>query len=119
MSAFVVSKAHIDCLVHAFVTDKYAPAFVDADKLGAMLWTENYRSVNYRYPDRDASVPAYTYRPSRITDPVAVLKQIACYEYQACERPDWETSEAFKLCARLRTIAINRLPGYEAAAWGV
>jgi hypothetical protein len=48
-----------------------------------------------------------------------VAKAIACYEYQACECADWEQSEAVQFCDALRRKMIARLPGYEAAPWGV
>lgn len=119
MSAFIVSKPLIDCLVHAYVTDKWASSEgKDPQKLGAMLWQENYRSVNHRYNERDKA-PAYRYERSTVVDPVVILKQIACYEYQTCEHPQWEASEAFKFCEGLRRMVINRLPGYEAAKWGI
>jgi len=51
--------------------------------------------------------------------PVAVLKACDGYEYQACEHPGWEASEAHAYINALRRRAIHALPGYDEAAWEV
>ena len=77
MSAYIVSKAHIDALITAAGSVNYAehdsglswyvrnaakPGGYDhhelsysdrerASEVGAMLWAENLTSINYRYPD--------------------------------------------------------------------
>src|SRR5262245_4325164 len=109
MSAFVVDKIHIDVLVSAGLRfsrpdmpmrwylddDACSHALTDetATKVGQMLWRENLRSVNYRYQENE---PETLYRfvplPGR-PDPVKVLKALSCFEYQACETPDWRQSE--------------------------
>ena len=45
-------------------------------------------------------------------DPVKILAAINCYEYQACEHPEWKTSEARDFCEALRDRMIRMLPGY-------
>jgi hypothetical protein len=84
-----------------------------ADELGQMLWRENLLSVAYRYPDdgdgdrpgpsdfRDADVDEYSYVPTKPLTAAALLKTIACYEYQSCEHPGWKISEARALTTRL------------------
>jgi hypothetical protein len=70
MSAFVVDKAHIDAMVAAGLESEYGNTLrwwfpdrevrqltrLNADEVGAMLWSENVRSVDYRYspPGREA-----------------------------------------------------------------
>jgi hypothetical protein len=60
MSAFVVSKHHIDLLVSAAIEQSVSVKFGNftafetatednAQAIGAMLWAENMRSVVYRY----------------------------------------------------------------------
>lgn len=69
MSAWVVSKAHIDVLVGAAL-GRDPLVWVDAqglrqqastegaDEIGRMLWTECYQSVAWRYPDdKDGELP--------------------------------------------------------------
>lgn len=137
MSAYVVSKEHIDCLVDAALTRQYDCDFqyyygdqwhrVDtssANELGAMLWTENIRSVCARYDDCDLGdlpgpVPTPkpdAYRHNHIpfpVNPIVALKAIACYVYQSCETDDWEESEAYAFCQALKDHMIGLLPGYE------
>ena len=158
MSAFVVSKAHIDALVtagldlgrHGYLywywpeltaeqeSDAYARGsyagsgapevaearhhelWIDtADQVGAMLWAENYRSVNHRYAE-DNQPQAYGYtRCRRRLSAVALLKAVNCYEYQSCEHPGWKRSQAYAFCQALRSALIRELPGYEQAPWHI
>jgi hypothetical protein len=86
---------------------------------GQMLWDENFRSVNYRYTE-EKSAPAYSFKRNlQPIDPIVVLKQISCYEYQSCEHSDWESSEAKAFCSALQGKMISWLPGYDDAPWGV
>lgn len=80
MSAWIVSKAHIDVLVAGvleqggfqhrgkFISvvgddDVYdgEAECIDATELGELLWRENHKSINYRYGTRERT-PSYVYR---------------------------------------------------------
>lgn len=120
-----------------------------ADRVGAMLWSENARSVSFRYDGEDYSTlpgprdfsetalagyfyvdvtrapiqerrrmvaEGFSFRP---VEPVAVLKACDGYEYQSCEHPGWETSEAKAYLEALRRRMIQLLPGYDEAEWEV
>ncbi|GAB2564105.1 hypothetical protein [Leucobacter ruminantium] len=89
-----------------------------AELVGSILLAENQRSVNYRYDENELEY-VYTHRPSRPRTPVELLKAIDCYEYQACETPDWEDSEAAAFCEALRSHLIGDLPGYHDAPWSI
>jgi len=92
-----------------------------AAEVGAMLLAENLRSVSYRYSD-DAEVWAAPYVFTRLPgspNPVIILKAVACYEYQACEHPEWRSSEARQFCDALRHRMIRLLPGYQQAPWEI
>mgnify|MGYP001565145511 CR=1 FL=1 len=100
-----------------------------ADRVGAMLAAENRRSVDHRY-NEDELEEFYTFTrypgsgergsASRPTlDPIQVLKAISCYEYQSCEHPEWEQSEAHDFCRVLRHTVVAALPGYDEAAWEI
>lgn len=152
MSAYIVAKPHIDALVRVALegpagrpANRDAPWYSmrwyhnleshnlrdDINRAGRMLWQENYKSVECRYPgctDEDRPGPvglkledikAYTY-PARQTvrhlTAVEALKALRCYEYQACEHPEWEASEASQFCDALRIDLIEALPGYDEAA---
>lgn len=124
MSAFVVSRKHIDYLVSAArlyrILDRWERG-TDADMLADMLALENERSVAYRYrqpaPTRPEGYVAPSVDWTCHVDTVWVLKAIACLDYQSCEHPEWETSTARKFLRDLEACAISFLPGYETAPW--
>ena len=130
------------------VTGRTGPAHAEArrreltekttDAVGAMLIAQNERSLNHRYDGEYAEVRVpyhferggpYVHILGRYEDgwrwkrvrvePVSVLSAIACYEYQSCEDPGWESSEARAFCNALRHAAIRKLPGYEGAVWAI
>jgi len=98
----------------------------DVETIGQILYHQNIRSVQARYPsDTWDTMPGpmnaprvYTFRHERRPDPVSVLKSLACLEYQSCETDDWTQTAAHELCQRLRHLAINYLQGYADAPWG-
>lgn len=95
-----------------------------ADGVGMMLLAQNHRSFDHRYDGRHGveAEPGEMYEFAAYKgqiDPVQVLKALDCYEYQACETPDWERCEAWRFCDSLRGRAINRLKGYNEAQWEV
>ena len=122
MSAWIVSRDHLDLLLTAAVAWELA-APDDTDRLGRMLWTQNLASVAYRYPaDRDGDSPsdvrdrrAATYRfrryPGRI-DPQVVATAADSFTYQSCEHPGWVASPARDWVARLHADATARIPAY-------
>ncbi|MFD7161566.1 hypothetical protein ACFV9C_43765 [Kribbella sp. NPDC059898] len=86
---------------------------LDRESVGAVLLAENARSVNHRYDADDwESVFEYTPMSGRV-DPLHVLGALGYYEYQSCEHPDWDASEAQAFCTALRHLAIRKLPGYD------
>lgn len=143
MSAFVVGKAHIDAMVTTAFASQSNPLYWRAgdgwrntrettpDAVGAMLLAECVASVRYRYDDAGDDLPGplsrYWLEPYTHNglwryhgyNAVQMLKAIACYEYQSCEHPGWESSEARAFCESLRLHLINKLPGYEDAAWEI
>lgn len=106
---------------HEAVHGTYNP-----DTLGRMLWAENLRSINARYPDTidnpeaipgpigvgPAEVMAYTYGPGpRVVDvdPFGLLGVVRGYVYQSCEHPGWRTSPARAFCDALKDAVIYDL----------
>jgi len=128
MSAFIVTDATITGLLQATSAD-YPGDGADyywqdearyfgghAQEIGQKLVDENYRSVNYRY--QEAGQPhEYQHRNVRSLTPVEIIKLCGCYEYQACETPDWESTEAHAILEVIKSRAIRRLPGYDEASW--
>lgn len=131
MSAWRVSKTHIDVLVTVAIDARHPGSSFyfyhegegryvtreTADEIGRMLWEENFRSVNHRY-DESEPVPEYRFARTEDKPIVEVLKGIDCYEYQSCEHDEWESSAAKRFCDSLRDTLIGKLPGYDAAPWG-
>lgn len=128
MSAWIVSQAHIDCLVQSLINEGIVERD-DATKVGKELWRENHRSVNYRYGERTRT-PNYVFQgTSAPLDAAIVYKQVACYEYQTCERSDWEKSVSFRLTQLLRERLLGHLgltqeefyndPRWNQGAWGI
>jgi hypothetical protein len=85
----------------------------NAGYVGAMLLAENRRSVDHRYAEEELEQPYLFQTIPGVPNPVAVLKALDGFEYQACEHPEWWESEAFNFCNALRRAAIRKLPGYE------
>lgn len=118
MSAWIVSKKHVDLMVAGVTRGTRDGALagrpMDEDTLGQILVTENVASVHYRYPDDDVTkgeLPGpnapYYLKPYRWEDPrylptaAELLKAVDCYSYQACEHPGWKTSAAKLICDRV------------------
>lgn len=108
MSAFIVNDNTINAVLG--FADKYDLDNFDCSDLsalGQLLVDENYRSVNHRYDENNTP---HTFVYARYTVPAtAALQHLSCIEYQLCEPKDWETTLAFRLCARLRKNMVARL----------
>ena len=148
MSAYVVDKSTIDALIRAAKIERVdlylqycdidCPADATdserCDLMGRVLWMENVRSVEYRYPDSHDDLPgpippegitlreiAENYRYDSTYAPylnaVGVIKAAKCLDYQSCETNDWATTPAKKLLTRIVESVYHKLPGYDDAAW--
>ena len=139
MSAWIVSKEHIDVLLRAgFVYGvkgwgghvRWESGEGDreltkesANEVGRMLWRENVRSIESRYPDTAESgdypgpvdfdpygVEEYVYTaPGFSPTPGETFKALGCFEYQSCETDDWRDSEAFRFCQSLAELVAASL----------
>ncbi len=99
-----------------------------AARIGQMLWDENVKSVCYRYdePADSTDLPGpvgetYTYEVHPLTsstvDPLAVFQVLSCYEYQTCEHPGWNDSEAYTIVQAIKDKMIRRISD-DAPGWG-
>lgn len=142
MSAFLCDDCHLTALAAFALREKVQAhlagpedsyysrvggRYVDPLKiLGQRLKDENAANLYHLYGDRADDSPETwigPFEPCRHAhharvEPVAMLKAIGCYEYQCCDRTQWEESDVRALMSRMRSAAIARLPGYEQAAWG-
>lgn len=131
MSAFVVSHNHITVLVAAAihygvgVPGQAERVACDPDGAGQRLHEVNVASVNARYANHEPEQPEpYAFRCSPALDrmartPVQVIKAAHCFDYQACELPDWDERPEKRFCDDLIRAATYDLPGYEAADWDI
>ena len=135
MSAWIVSKKHIDVLVAA--VDTHGEWNLSRTALGRLLWNENLESLKYRYPNdsdgtrpgpnnfRDDDVNTYKYRTpgAELTTPVVALKLAHSYDYQSCEHPEWTNSAARRivrsLIDTLKTGVSEESAEYEEAPWSI
>lgn len=75
--------------------------------IGQSLLEQNYASVNYRYGEEE-EVPKFEYEDVHIDEGI-VYGCIRCFEYQACETPDYNTSQMHKSLLRLKDELLCRL----------
>jgi hypothetical protein len=138
MSAWIVSKPHIDALVQEMIARDLI-RLDQADATGRELWEECRRSVAYRYPndtgdnDRPGPVGLTDERMAQYEfegveaplHPEAIAYACNCYEYQSCEHPGWEGSRANALTSDLHmacclTLGVDNVrPPYERWPWGI
>jgi hypothetical protein len=132
MSAYIVHTDQIDLIVTAAVTgvphdrdlavwnhrtsSRHSWSLVDADELGQLLIAANVESVNYRY-NESTPVPAYKFRQvSSLNSMLAtwgdVLRAIDCFEYQACEVPDYHLSLAHIAIDGIRRKVVDRMVSF-------
>jgi hypothetical protein len=90
-----------------------------AEHWGAVLVAANKDSVNYRYDADEIEDPYQLTAYVGTFNPVAVLRALDCYEYQACDTPAWKTSEARSFCEALRRRTIRDLSGYDKAPYEI
>ena len=146
MSAYMVDRFHIRYLIEAAKSNKICRygefrwqykgksyMITDEVALANMLWGENRKSIEYRYPDTIGH-PEVTpgeigesfvfiednFPPMRWLkfDPVQIMKSCDCYHYQSCEHPGWEDSEARAFVDSLISHARREVQGYDEAIWG-
>jgi hypothetical protein len=139
MSAVVVHHEHIHVLIWAASkpiaptnptmrwlydnptrVNQLEPDGSNRDEIGQILLDENADSVNHLYGDTAAAGDYRNQRPQHTEWSIAeLLNALDAYTYQACERPDWEHSQAKAFCDQLRDRLISELPGYHDGPWTI
>lgn len=112
MSAWIVSKGHVDALVQALAVEGLIP-FDQKTKVGQAMWDENYASINARYQESDKA-PRYEFEgiEAPLHDAI-IVRQAGCFDYQSCEHGGWEGSESKRLLDALVTKLEARNGGPE------
>jgi len=141
MSCYIVETKHIVYLAKAAIhfggfrgfsyysknrgtRIEYGHNLEHTQKLANVLNAENYKSYNYRYKEEDTSIPEITiddvmaYNWGGMYKPGEVAKAISCYDYQSCEHPDYEDSDAHAAVQSMRYDLLQQLRGYDTAEWG-
>lgn len=139
MSAFMVSNAHINALV-TFITDHRillpkwdvapdAPAYAQANSgdeqaIGDKLIQANRESLVARYGESERLAlqmnEDWVFKVTiNAFKPIEIIKAADCFDYQACEVTDYNSTWAADVMSRVRATAIRQLPGYEAADWEI
>ena len=119
MSAFICNNSHVTALA-VYAARNCLLGWTDAAKVGAMLHAENVKSVNYRYGE--ATEPDFEiceWAASHGFSEVEIIKAAHCLDYQSCEHPGWEKSEACKLLEAIVGDRSDDMPGYEGVAWEI
>lgn len=104
----------------------------NAQRVARLLMVANVASVSHRYPnDSPDSLPgrldhywtdpdvSFDIAGARTFSAVHGLAILAGYEYQACELPGFEGSEAGRFVDALRHALIRVLPGYADGPWTI
>ena len=125
MSAFIVSKTHIDSILTAALAYRVEGLTREtATDRGRELWLANVASVAHRYPqDREHNEAArriaevYVHRQVTVPGIVKAAKLIDSLDYQCCELDIWCGSPEHAFLNTIREALLRALPGYESAAW--
>lgn len=133
MSAFIVDDATINALVGFYIANNCGDR-KDSFEMAQELINENYASVNCRYrendkPHKQAFDNSWIKRVDDLK-PVDMITIARCYEYQACEHEEYESSEAAKITKTVISKAYqlggfseltesHKLPGADKAPWGL
>tara|TARA_R110000824_G_scaffold139482_2_gene304594 strand:- start:207 stop:674 length:468 start_codon:yes stop_codon:yes gene_type:complete len=133
MSAYIVSKKHIDTLLTVAYGDNLITK--DLTATGEILRLANLESIHAKYQDtrgHDSDsdrLPGYVwdcvpyqyeiapllfiyseaYPPRREIQIIAALRLLDCYEYQTSEFSGWVDSQAFKECHHIRATLTGEL----------
>lgn len=102
--------------------------YVQADELASVvaniLKAENVRSLAARYGDDDETgdeplqVSLGLIEQMRTVEPGRIAKSLYCYDYQACETANYETTVAKRIVSLIERELVERLPGYSDGNWG-
>lgn len=138
MSAYQVNNDHLDLLVTmAFI--KIGDATLDVyhgddwhrfnqyehgDIVKGILYTANLESVNYRYKESTATTPEpfsnsgiFQYLGGVVIPWGHVLGALRCFEYQACEHPEWSESLAKAITDKIRHKVCQAITDEAGGMW--
>ena len=132
MSAYVCNNQTISVIAKGFC--EYGADFYDnsgkriieifvndmEQKIGQALLEQNVASVNYRY-DEEEPAGKFEMHEDVPCDLGTLLGCINCYDYQACETPDYDKSWIYRSLVQLKDQAVRvylKRQGME-MPWGI
>ncbi len=119
MSAYIVSDKLISAILGAYA--KSGRGYIsedDAQVMGQILLDANYTSVNYRYRENNEAIFELDTKVFDVFhDMVKAMRLCDTLDYQSCEFPQWEKSEACSLLKKIRYAVSCKVPGYSQARW--
>jgi hypothetical protein len=136
MSAWVCSELHINTLATFLAAREIEvkwrgntfKCIEQPANVANILMSENVASVNYRYGENDMPSIAYAL-VTPLPELIPLHKAFGCYDYQACEHPEYEQSLAKRLCdAGLHHIEtrlgktkeeVEKMAEWDNAPWGI
>lgn len=98
-----------------------------AKDVATMLYDENVASIRHRYADADESSMVVDEPPFTIAEimrgrrlmAVQALQAISGLEYQSCEHPEWNTSEALRFLESFRLALCSFLTRDVEGCWSI
>lgn len=102
MSAYLCDDVHFATLAVAYADLTGMPPDF-AQNLADALKLANLRSVNHRYAeDTPFAGCSLAQHQARTRTPGELMAMLDCWEYQSCERPDWQGSQMQQLGQAMR-----------------
>ena len=82
--------------------------------MAEMLLKQNIISVSYLYKTDQPDDEKIKYKNLLLDySAIDILRICECYDYQACETPDYESTYAASIIRAIRTAAILSLPEWD------
>lgn len=122
MSVVIVSNEHISAMLRFAFGSGWADSDFRTQLQSAAdcLREENTDSYNERYPqDQIACEPCVIDFTQPERSPVEVLKLIQCYDGNSDQLGTYQMSRAADQIRSIRSKAIQKLAGYDAARWEI
>ncbi|CCD30081.1 conserved hypothetical protein [Candidatus Glomeribacter gigasporarum BEG34] len=125
MSAHIVGHEVISNILGCYAACRRKEPWLPGDlsdrkirEMGQKLLDANCISVNYRYNDTNDEI--FELDSEEFHQPCSIaqaIKYCHCLNYQSCEYPQWERSEAKTLLDEMRETFVRHMPGYDEAQW--
>lgn len=119
MSAHICNDATTNALAQHALTRTGSTQ--ERQRIANLLRAANTASVNSRYAENDAPTPI-VYRATERAAGLTAIELIKLCDYFDCQAEEWDgyaKSEAAEVIVSIRSRAIQSLPGYADAEWGL